>query len=284
MNYWQLETKTTSHDSALIEEIAFGLDALSVDYSDSLNNPIFEPPFATTPLWNKVTLKILFSENIDKKLIENKLNTKGLTWKFIGDKIWENECKKYFKTIKFGKNLWICPTWEDDKDLKGVVISMNPGLAFGSGSHQTTNLCLTYLSNNPPINKVVIDYGTGTGVLAIAAKKLGAKKVIAIDNDPQAITATINNAKQNSTQLTALHTDYENNLEKVDILIANILANPLVELSKHFANLIKTKGTIVLSGILIEQQQMIIDAYSSEFESFKINKKDEWLIITGIKI
>jgi ribosomal protein L11 methyltransferase len=144
---------------------------------------------------------------------------------------------------------------------------------------------LQYLDENPPIGQSVIDYGSGTGVLAIASVKLGAKSAIAIDNDPQAVLATIDNIKTNQVddRINVLHTDDEGGLDQVDLLIANILANPLVGLCQHFSGLVKVGGKITLSGILKEQLDMVLDVYAEFFENLVVEQKDEWYRVDGIR-
>jgi ribosomal protein L11 methyltransferase len=166
-----------------------------------------------------------------------------------------------------------------------IVIDMDPGLAFGTGTHQTTDLCLQYLDENPPIDQTVIDYGSGTGVLAIAAVKLGASQAVAVDNDPQAVLSTIDNVRINQVDeyIKVLHTDDEGVLNKVDLLIANILANPLVGLCEHFSALVKSGGKITLSGILQEQLEMVLEAYNENFSDLKVKQKDDWCRVDGIR-
>jgi ribosomal protein L11 methyltransferase len=166
-----------------------------------------------------------------------------------------------------------------------IVIDMDPGLAFGTGTHQTTDLCLQYLDENPPIDHTVIDYGSGTGVLAIAAVKLGAKSAVAVDNDPQAVLSTIDNVRINQVDeyIKVLHTDDESGLNKVDLLVANILANPLVELCEHFSALVKSGGKITLSGILQEQLEMVLEAYRKNFSDLKVKQKDDWCRVDGTR-
>lgn len=141
------------------------------------------------------------------------------------------------------------------------------------------------MDQNPPKNLTVIDYGTGTGVLAIAAAKLGAKEVIAIDNDPQAVLATTNNIQTNhvDSKITVLHSDEEGELNQVDLLIANILANPLVGLCEHFSRRIKSGGKIVLSGILQDQVEIILDTYGHYFLTLSVRQKGDWCCVDGIR-
>jgi len=291
MDWMQITVEINKDQVDFVSEILTGLDCLSVTFSDTYDNAIFEPPVGKTPLWQDTTIKALFDKDIDQAHVQDVLlqlcQIENTSFELLKDRVWEDECKKDFHAMRFGQRLWICPSWEDASKLSddAVVINMDPGLAFGTGTHQTTDLCLQYLDKNPPINQNVIDYGSGTGVLAIAAVKLGAKKAIAIDNDPQAVLATIDNVKANHAEdwVTVLHSDKEKQLDKVDLLIANILANPLVGLCQHFSELIKSGGKITLSGILQEQLDMVLEAYSENFGDLKVKQKDEWCRVDGVR-
>ena len=291
MDWMQITVEINKDQADFVSEILMGLDCLSVTFSDTYDNAIFEPPVGKTPLWQDTTIKALFDKDVDQAHVQSVLlqlcQIENTSFELLKDRVWEDECKKDFHAMRFGQRLWICPSWEDASKLSddAVVINMDPGLAFGTGTHQTTDLCLQYLDKNPPINQNVIDYGSGTGVLAIAAVKLGAKKAIAIDNDPQAVLATIDNVKANHAEdwVTVLHSDEEKQLDKVDLLIANILANPLVGLCQHFSDLVKSGGKITLSGILQEQLDMVLEAYSENFSDLKVMQKDEWCRVDGIR-
>jgi len=291
MDWMQITVEINKDQVDFVSEILTGLDCLSVTFSDTYDNAIFEPPVGKTPLWQDTTIKALFDKDIDQAHVQDVLlqlcQIENTSFELLKDRVWEDECKKDFHAMRFGQRLWICPSWEDASKLSddAVVINMDPGLAFGTGTHQTTDLCLQYLDKNPPINQNVIDYGSGTGVLAIAAVKLGAKKAIAIDNDPQAVLATIDNVKANHAEdwVTVLHSDEEKQLDKVDLLVANILANPLVGLCQHFSDLVKSGGKITLSGILQEQLDMVLEAYSENFSDLKVTQKDEWCRVDGIR-
>ena len=291
MDWMQLTLKTSKEKADLVSEILMGLDSVSVTFSDTHDDEIFEPPVGETPLWPDTTIRALFTLEVDQAHLQAMLlqlcDITDTSFKLLKDRVWEDECKKDFHAMRFGQRLWICPSWEDASKLSddAVVINMDPGLAFGTGTHQTTDLCLQYLDKNPPINQNVIDYGSGTGVLAIAAVKLGAKKAIAIDNDPQAVLATIDNVKANHAEdwVTVLHSDEEKQLDKVDLLVANILANPLVGLCQHFSDLVKSGGKITLSGILQEQLDMVLEAYSENFGDLKVKQKDEWCRVDGVR-
>ena len=291
MDWMQITVEINKDQADFVSEILMGLDCLSVTFSDTYDNAIFEPPVGKTPLWQDTTIKALFDKDVDQAHVQSVLlqlcQIENTSFELLKDRVWEDECKKDFHAMRFGQRLWICPSWEDASKLSddAVVINMDPGLAFGTGTHQTTDLCLQYLDKNPPINQNVIDYGSGTGVLAIAAVKLGAKKAIAIDNDPQAVLATIDNVKANHAEdwVTVLHSDEEKQLDKVDLLIANILANPLVGLCQHFSDLVKSGGKITLSGILQEQLDMVLEAYSENFGDLKVKQKDEWCRVDGVR-
>ena len=291
MDWMQITVEINKDQADFVSEILMGLDCLSVTFSDTYDNAIFEPPVGKTPLWQDTTIKALFDKDVDQAHVQSVLlqlcQIENTSFELLKDRVWEDECKKDFHAMRFGQRLWICPSWEDASKLSddAVVINMDPGLAFGTGTHQTTDLCLQYLDKNPPINQNVIDYGSGTGVLAIAAVKLGAKKAIAIDNDPQAVLATIDNVKANHAEdwVTVLHSDEEKQLDKVDLLVANILANPLVGLCQHFSDLVKSGGKITLSGILQEQLDMVLEAYSENFSDLKVMQKDEWCRVDGIR-
>jgi ribosomal protein L11 methyltransferase len=286
MNYQQLTIRTTKEQVNFIEEVTLGLGALSVDYSDSFDNPILEPSVGETPLWDDITLKVLFAEDIDKNFILNSLqeicNTSG-EFEFIADKNWQEECNKNFSTTQYGGNLWVCPSWEKCENLTGEVIQMDPGMAFGTGSHQTTSLCLEYLAQHPPVNKIVLDFGTGSGILAIAAKKLGASEVVAIDNDPQSIISATNNAHNNQVDI-KISDNTGSVPQQVDVIIANILTPTLIELVEYFQQLLGSGGKIILSGILKEQEGQIITQYSRYFTNFITQQRDDWVLISADKI
>jgi ribosomal protein L11 methyltransferase len=289
MDWMQLTLKTSKDQADFVSEILMGLDSVSVTFSDSQDDAIFEPPVGSTPLWQHVTITALFDLEVDQDHIGHVLsqicNIDQINFELLKDRVWEDECKKDFHAMQFGQRIWICPSWEDSASLpdNAIVIDMDPGLAFGTGTHQTTDLCLQYLDANMPVGYTVIDYGSGTGILAIAAIKLGAVSVVAVDNDPQAVTATINNigANQCQDQISVIHTQDEGQLDKVDLLIANILANPLVGLCEHFSNLVKQGGEIALSGILEDQLPMVLEAYGEYFEALEVEKKDEWCRVNG---
>ena len=288
--YWnQISFEINKLEADLASEVLMGLGSISITYSDAHDDAIYEPPLGETPLWEFTRITALFKSEVSTQKIIDSLgkicNIKVDDTFKIQDKIWEEECQKDFPSMQFGKNLWVCPSWESKHSIPSdaIVINMDPGLAFGTGTHQTTSLCLEFLAENPPNSLDVIDFGCGTGILAIAAAKLGAKRVLAIDNDPQAVTASTENAEKNncSDVIKTFHSDEKIEYEKCDLLMANILAKPLVELQTLFSKIVKPNGAILLSGILEHQVEKIIDCYSPNFNNFKNSNKNEWYRISA---
>ena len=288
--YWnQISFEVNKLEADLASEVLMGLGSISITYSDAHDDAIYEPPLGETPLWEFTRITALFKPEVSTQQIIDSLgkicNIKVDDTFKIQDKIWEEECQKDFPSMQFGKNLWVCPSWESKHSIPSdaIVINMDPGLAFGTGTHQTTSLCLEFLAENPPNSLDVIDFGCGTGILAIAAAKLGAKRVLAIDNDPQAVTASKENAEKNncSDVIKTFHSAEMIEYEKCDLLMANILAKPLVELQTLFSKIVKPNGAILLSGILEHQVEKIIDCYSPNFNNFKNSNKNEWYRISA---
>jgi len=292
MDWLQISFQIEKSQADLISEVLTGLGSLSITYSDTLDDAIYEPPVGQTPLWDNVTVNALFSTDVNKEDIEASIfeicNVSALTSFILKDRVWEDECKKDFHSMKFGKNLWVCPSWESQAELPSdaIIINMDPGLAFGTGSHQTTSLCLEYLDNNPPKKIDVIDFGCGAGILAIAAAKLGALRVLAIDNDPQAVISSKDNVINNQCEsiIKTIHSEDEIDFVGCDLLIANILINPLIKLAPTFAALVNPGGGLLLSGILKKQVDRLVGCYSEFFTNLEVSNRDEWYRVTGTRI
>ena len=289
MIWKQISFEVKKSEIDLVSEVLMGLGSISITYSDALDDAIYEPPVGQTPLWDNVKVNALFSSEVNQKSIETSIsdicNIVVIDTVTLKDRVWEEECQKDFPSMRFGKRLWVCPSWDTESILSNdsIVIHMDPGLAFGTGTHQTTSLCLEYLDSNPPKNLHVIDFGCGTGILAIAAAKFGAKSVIAIDNDPQAVLSSKENVAKNKCEntITTIHSIDQESDNKCDLLIANILANPLVELEPLFSDLVHTKGMLLLSGILKEQVDRVVKCYSINFSNIEVANKGEWFRISG---
>ena len=289
MNWKQLSFQVKKRQADLVSEVLIGLGSISISYKDAYDEAIYEPPVGQTPLWDDVEINALFSSDINQESIKDSIfeicNIKVLTSLNLKDRVWEEEFKKDFQPMKFGQRLWVFPSWESQIKLPNdsIIVNMDPGLAFGTGTHQTTSLCLNYLDANPPKDKRVIDFGCGTGILAIAAAKLGASSLLAIDNDPQAVIACKENVINNHCE-GLIKTIHSNNLvikEKCDLLIANILTNPLIELAPLFASLVNPNGALLLSGILKQQVDKVLDCYKEYFFDIEVANIDEWNRITG---
>jgi len=288
MSWKQISFEVKKSEIDLVSEVLIGLGSISITYSDALNDAIYEPPVGQTPLWDNVKVNALFPSEVNQKSIETSIldicniiiDTVALK-----DRVWEEECQKDFPSMRFGKRLWVCPSWDTESILsnESIVIHMDPGLAFGTGTHQTTSLCLEYLDLNPPKDLHVIDFGCGTGILAIAAAKLGAKSVIAIDNDPQAVLSSKENIVKNKCEniISTIHSIDQKDGNQCDLLIANILANPLVELEPLFSNLVYSNGLLLLSGILKEQVDRVVNCYSVNFSNIEVVNKDEWFRLSA---
>ena len=291
MDWQQISFEVQKSEVDLISEVLVGLGSLSITFKDAQDNDIYEPPVGTTPLWEKVTVTALFSSEMSKDYVEKTIleicdiNISDAS--SLKDKVWEKECQKDFPAMQFGKKLWVCPSWDIKPELStgAIVIEMDPGLAFGTGTHQTTSLCLEYLDENPPVNLDVIDFGCGTGILAIAAAKLKAKSVLAIDNDPQAVIASHENVNKNHCNdvINAIHSMDQDNSSRCDLLIANILANPIIELEPLFSEFLKSNGIILLSGIIKDQVKEVVSCYSQNFTDIKLANKDEWYRISATR-
>ncbi|MDE9516697.1 50S ribosomal protein L11 methyltransferase [Xenorhabdus bovienii] len=292
MPWIQLRLNTAGQQAEALGDELMESGAVSVTFQDSHDTPIFEPLPGETRLWGDTDVIGLYDAEMDMKAVVGQLEQvpqlgKGFLHKIeqLEDKDWEREWMDNFHPMCFGNRLWICPSWREVPEPDAVNVMLDPGLAFGTGTHPTTSLCLQWLDGLDLTDKTVIDFGCGSGILAIAALKLGAKQAIGIDIDPQAIQASRDNAERNgiSAQLTLyLSKDQPADL-KCDIVIANILAGPLRELAPIISSLPKSGGLLGLSGVLASQAEGVAQAYNNEFIIDPIAEQEEWCRITGIK-
>ena len=287
MPWIQLRINTTSEFAEEISEQLEQSGAVSVTFQDTYDNPVFEPLPGETKLWGNTDVVGLYDAQTNTDELKAILNLEQYSYKIeqLEDKDWEREWMDNFHPMQFGQRLWICPSWRDVPDPNAVNVMLDPGLAFGTGTHPTTALCLTWLESLDLKNKLVIDYGCGSGILAIAALKLGAKRVIGIDIDPQAIQASYDNAQRNSVDDKIelyLAKDIPDNLQ-ADVVVANILAGPLKELEPQINKLVKSHGQLGLSGILATQSSSVCSAYQTHFDLDPVVEQDEWCRITGKK-
>ena len=287
----QLTVIASDNQAELLEELLFLADAQAVTLVDDGDTPIFEPPIGTHPVWPQTQIQALFcDERSDSEILEdletyfqraNILIKLPREFTPLPDQDWIRASLDQFKPITIG-GLWIKPSWNDapiPEDL--TVLNLDPGLAFGTGMHPTTQLCLEWLSARRLLGKTVMDFGCGSGILGIAAGRLGAGHVTGIDIDPQALIATEHNANLNDLVVETLLPDQTPGCT-YDIVIANILADPLIELASTLTGLARPGGKIVMAGLLDKQADQVKAAYPEIIFDDKVSKKG-WTRLSGIK-
>ena len=291
-SWQQVIFQTSKEFSDDIESFLESEGALSITWKDAGDTPVLEPLPGEAPLWDDLIVTALFDADKNFELIKETFITNTRKWNIsniliekLEDKDWVRVWMKDFHPMKFGDNLWIYPSNYDIPNDDSVKIHLDPGLAFGTGTHPTTALCLEWLDQNPPKNLELIDYGCGSGILAIAAAKLGAKHIIATDIDPQGLTATKDNMSRNNISTNTISCYLPDDFAKqaADLVIANILCGPLLELFPIISSLIKPKGKLVLSGLLEKQTDELIELYSLKFNDFDVKTLDGWVIVSATK-
>ncbi|MGI1680206.1 MAG: 50S ribosomal protein L11 methyltransferase [Cellvibrionaceae bacterium] len=297
MPWLQLHLYSDANSAEKIEDALLEVGANAVTFQDSADQPILEPALGETPLWNETKITGLFDAEISTldtyndilNLIQSNptgnVNNTSIVrhkWEQLEDKDWIREWMESYHPIQCGEKLWICPSWKSPPDPQAVNVMLDPGLAFGTGTHPTTLLCLQWLAKQKVDALTVVDYGCGSGILAIAALLMDASFVNAIDIDPQALLATKDNAERNhisdeSIDVFLPEQFNDGSEKKHDIVFANILAGPLVELAPILTALTKPGGKICLSGILDSQAQKVISAYEKDFEFEPISEQEHWV-------
>jgi ribosomal protein L11 methyltransferase len=277
------------------ETLLSSLGAVSVTLDDAENQDLLEPLPGETPLWNNVIVTGIYAQEDNEELdvtaletfIRTQLPTAPMKSEFLEDQVWERSWMDYYEPIQIGEKYWIVPEWLEPPEADAVNIKLDPGLAFGTGNHASTFLCLQWLGKTDVKDKIVIDYGCGSGILGVAALLLGAKKVYATDIDPQAVLATQQNAELNGV-LENLYVGLPEQFNQVfktqqaDILVANILAGPLMSLAEEFSTLIKSEGEFALAGVIEEQVADVSSVYSEFFDIVEVEKREEnWCRISG---
>lgn len=293
MAWHQLSVVTDESTAPELSDFFSELGAVSVTYSDAEDEPVYEPAIDQTQIWSNTRVTALFELDADPDVVQtlvfNQFIGKPLQgWQaeVLQDQAWERAWMDHFHPMKFADKLWICPTGQEQSEAGTVCMILDPGLAFGTGTHPTTALCLEWLAAHDLKDTVVIDYGCGSGILAVAALLLGAKHAHAIDIDPQALTASRYNAEKNQVQdrisyylpeqFAPLH---------ADIVLANILAKPLIELSASIAGLVKPGGQLILSGILNEQAESVAEAYRNQGLAMAAQvSQDDWCRLDAEKV
>lgn len=282
------------HDQAETAERVFEeLGAVSTTFRDARDEPVLETLPDEIRLWQHVILTGLFEFSINglesiRQQIEQTLQQdmgNSLKLEILDDRPWERVWLEHFRPIDCGNRLWICPTGQQPPDADATTIILDPGMAFGTGTHPTTALCLAWLAENDLTGKRVIDFGCGSGILAIAALKLGAASAVGLDHDPQALTASRDNALKNqvSEQFTAA-LEIPPATAKADIVMANILAGVLIELAAQIGNMVCNGGSLVLSGLLPGQATQVSQCYAEDFDMQPAVEKDGWIRLTGVRL
>ena len=290
MPFMQISIDLGAQDPAAAEDACFGHGALSVTLADAADDPVLEPAPGTTPLWPSVRLTALFPGDTNGAALAAglarslSLPPERLVPEIVEDRHWEREWLKDFRPMRFGRRLWICPGGQAAPDPDALVLELDPGLAFGTGTHPTTAMCLEWLDATAPVGRTVLDYGCGSGVLALAALRLGAASACAVDIDPQALLATRENAARNRLEPRLTVAAAEELRDGAwDIVLANILAGPLVELAPRLAGYCRAGSDIVLAGMLEPQAEVVAAAYRPWFDMHMFSNREGWAVLSGRK-
>lgn len=302
MAFLQLSMSCKLDDFMPLESALEAVGALAVTMSDAHldaadEQAIFEPGVGETPLWNEMQLQALFPGDSDADLIraalanaEPSMDFSGATFDVVEDQDWERAWMDQYEPLQFGQRTWIVP-WNAElpaaaaeQGEEAAVIRLDPGLAFGSGTHPTTALCLEWLDSladdGALQGREVLDFGCGSGILALAALKLGASRAVGVDNDPQAITATADNAQRNGVAID-VYLPQDEPAATYPIVVANILASALIELSPVIGARVAPGGVLAMSGILHGQEGEVIAAYADRFDDLRADQQDDWMRVTG---
>lgn len=269
-----------------VEVVLEELGAISLSLQDAGDLPVFVEEVGETPIWKNIFITALFDKDIDVHRLQNTIEEAlaspvEISKRSVVNEDYQQTWMKDFSPMQFGDRLWVCPSWRNYPDPFAINLRLDPGLAFGTGTHPTTALCLEWLAEHSVMNQTVIDFGCGSGILAIAAYYLGAKTILAIDHDIQASQATRANTIKNFVPENQFSISTADNLDghSCDLLIANILLRPLVNLEPQFAKSVVPAGKILLSGILEQQLEELTLAYQSHFSIDQVYSKKEWFLV-----
>lgn len=294
MTWLQLRLDTNPDQLNELEQHMLDSGAVAVTMEDNADQPVLEPGVGETPLWHQTRLTGLYPADANMTAVLAGFPTGLLAGcnqrvEILEDKDWEREWIRHYQPMRFGRRLWVCPSWLEPPDPEAVNLLLDPGLAFGTGTHPTTALCLTELEQLPLEGSKVVDYGCGSGILAVAALKLGATSALGVDNDPQALVASRDNCNRNGLPPSALAVvapgaaELEQWGEAADVVVANILAGPLLELADTLLGLLRPGGTLLLSGLLEAQAGALCEHYSSRLPLQLASSREDWVCLRGIK-
>jgi len=286
MSWVEVSVSVIREQASLAELVLGQQGALAITFQDDADSPVLEPGPGATPLWPTVQVRGLFELGVSRQQITDALRIiPGIgrpelaRWRDVGDQDWERAWIDRFQPMKFGQYLWIVPTgMQIPFDERNVEVRLDPGLAFGTGTHPTTSLCLEWLDGQDVAGCSVVDYGCGSGILGIAAALKGASRVISVDNDPQALETTSANAVRNGVMdIIECQAPDDYSAGEADIILANILAGPLATLAPLLLASVKAGGQIVLSGVLEEQADRVEKAYRSACAHIQSSNRDGWV-------
>jgi ribosomal protein L11 methyltransferase len=292
MSFLQLRLDTLREHIGELEDQLLASGAVAVTLEDNADQPLLEPGVGETPLWNQTRITGLYPADHDmaqvlREIPQHLLQHANARVEILEDKDWEREWMQHYQPMQFGRRLWVCPSWLEPPEPQAVNLLLDPGLAFGTGTHPTTALCLQQLDGMSLANQTIVDYGCGSGILAVAALKLGAARALGVDNDPQALAASRDNAARNQISAQRFEVAMPQQVDRrawaqqADVVIANILAGPLVELSNLLLDFLKPQGALLLSGLLHNQAAELCAHYSERMEIRVVGEKDDWVCLRG---
>ncbi|WP_322529321.1 50S ribosomal protein L11 methyltransferase [Salinicola sp. LHM] len=295
MAWLQLKASIAPEQAEWLEELLLAEGASAITLQDAHDEPVFEPDRGTTPLWSETVLTGLYDDlNEVEAMIERVRRAWAeqlpddpapqIEYELLADRDWEREWMDGFEPLRMGQRLWIVPSWHEAPDPDAVNLLLDPGLAFGTGTHPTTALCLGWLDAQDLAGRQVLDYGCGSGILAIAALKLGADTAVGVDIDPQALQASRDNAERNQIDEASLILDYPEKIGRgeFEVVVANILAGPLIEMAPTIAARVRPAGQLALSGILAAQAESVLDAYRAQgILMDEPQEKEGWVLLIG---
>jgi ribosomal protein L11 methyltransferase len=270
------------------EAVCFACGASSVTFTDSRDDPVLEPGVGEIRMWPATRVHALFAagtpEVAGMVAAGLGIDVSDIEMREVEDRAWEREWLKDFHALRFGKRLWVCPHHEEVSEAGAVVVKLDPGLAFGTGTHPSTALCLEWLDTHVRVGARVVDYGCGSGILALAAVKLGAERAWCFDIDPQALIATRDNAVANGVADRVRRCASAEELPReADIVVANILSGPLCELAPRLAGLARPGGALVLAGLMEHEAAEVTAAYSAWSDMKPFGKRDDWIALSGLR-
>ena len=289
MTWHQLELICSQDKLDTLSDYLEEWGAVSITIESPQQEILFEEKLHSKPSWENNKLIALFSEETVINPIIYAVNQQfpdsHVTHSILEDQDWQNKWQQDYQPIKVSDRLWICSSWHTPSDSTAITIFLDPGLAFGTGTHPTTLMCLLWLEKIIRGGESFIDFGCGSGILAITAKKLGCSHVYALDIDDTALKVTHENAIKNQLKEEEIHTLLapQQSPPSCDLLIANILANPLIELAQHIASCVKPAGQIALSGLLDTQAKAVIQAYLPWFTLVKRIETEHWTCLCMTK-